>query len=168
MKKLSFSLAGLVIFLLMINGCDKESSSAGISGKITGHSDCKFSRSSGISYELADTLSCVYYLYNEISGELNIIHVNSGFNCCPGELSCEITISQDTILIREYEKEQACDCNCLYDLYITVKGVYMGNYVILFNEPYAYGMEELIFPINLAENISGSYCVARKNYPWGI
>ena len=168
MKKLSFSLAGLVIFLLMINGCDKESSPAGISGKITGHSDCKFSRSSGISYELADTLSCVYYLYNNTTKELSLIHSNSGFNCCPGKLTANITTSQDTILIREYEKEQGCDCNCLYDLYISIQGIDEGECIIRFIEPYADGMEEMIFPINLAENISGSYCVARKNYPWGI
>lgn len=166
MKSFFFGLF-VLFFLMMISGCDKENTTSGISGSITGSSDCKSIKTLGLN-DIADTLSCVDYLYDSTSHELSVIHINSGFNCCPGKLSCEITTNQDTIFVREYEKKAACDCDCLYDLFISINGVEPGVYVMKFIEPYADAAEELIFTVDLTAEISGSYCVVRKNYPWGI
>lgn len=167
MKKVLFGLNFLFFLMMIISGCDKENTTSGISGSITGSSDCKSIKSTGLT-DIADTLSCVDYLYDSTSRELSVIHINSGFNCCPGKLSCGITTNQDTIFVREYEKKAACDCDCLYDLFISIKGVEPDVYVMKFIEPYADGMEELVFTVDLTAEISGSYCVVRKNYPWGI
>jgi hypothetical protein len=83
-------------------------------------------------------------------------------------LYCKIELIGDTIQIQEYETASACRCNCLYDLDIEIEGVDLSKYQIKFVEPYAGDQAELIFWIDLTDEISGSYSVTRKNYPWGV
>lgn len=71
-------------------------------------------------------------------------------------------------MIQEYEKVADCKCECLYDLEIEVNGVDFKKYQIKFIEPYALEQDKLDFEVDLTKDSNGTYCVTRKQYPWGI
>jgi hypothetical protein len=166
---INVTLLTITAFLLII-GCkdDKVSVTSGITGSLAHNSDCKSLNSGDLKSDIADTLSCVHYSYDALNHVVLLIHYNAGFNCCPETLSCEISTSNDTILIREIEKEQACNCECLFDLDIELQGVDEDEYIVKFIEPYAEGQEPLIFEMDLTANLEGDYCVVRTGYPWGF
>jgi hypothetical protein len=168
------------IFLILITligghiiiSCDKEQyhgQQPAITGQIIKNSTCKN------NFKLAsenpvtpDTLSCTDYSYDSQNNKLTLKHINAGFNCCPEKLYCNVSLSKDTIIIHEFEKEALCDCNCLYDLDIEITGVVAKKYHIKFIEPYCGEQPQLIFEIDLSEETEGLFCVTRKRYPWGI
>jgi hypothetical protein len=110
----------------------------------------------------------VEYNYNETSNKLIFNHINAGFNCCPQGFYCNVSLKNDTIIVEEFENSSLCDCNCLYDLEIELKGVEAKKYQIKFIEPYCGNQAKLEFPVDLASLEQGSYCATRTNYPWGI
>ncbi len=161
----------LAVVMLLIPGCETERQSDEhliLTGKLLNHTDCKEFKSSRILSDISDTLSCVDYEFNPSSHKLFLKHINAGFNCCPESLYCRISLSSDTIFVQEFEQTQGCHCNCLYDLEIEINGVESKKYQINFAEPYAPKGESINFEIDLTKKITGSYCVTRKNYPWGI
>jgi hypothetical protein len=99
---------------------------------------------------------------------LTVKHINAGFNCCPDSLYCKVDLEGDTILIQELENSTLCHCNCLYDLVIEIKGIDLKKYHVKFIEPYVADQNKLLFEIDLTEDSTGSYCVTRQQYPWGI
>jgi len=170
MKSLACTALILTALILSVTGCknsDENPDPNAISGKITNQSECKNFKSAELRFTEPDTFSCALFSYDEAAHKLILNHVNSGFNCCPEEISCEVSLKNDTILIIETEKMQGCNCNCLFDLEIEVNNVVKDLYQVKFVEPYALEMTPLIFQINLNENSQGEYCVVRKGYPWG-
>jgi hypothetical protein len=159
-----FVMANLVISY----SCEKGGQTiTGLSGKLTSHTGCKSFKSTGLESDTPDTLSCVEYTLNEAENKLIIKHINSGFNCCPESLYCDIELKSDTIYIHEHETDGLCDCLCLFDLDIEITGVDAKKYQVVFIEPYALDQAELEFEADLTNNPSGSFCITRKKYPWG-
>ena len=160
-----------ILFLLIIIiavSCDKiNDDSSDITAKLISHTGCKNDLKSA-AVNTPDTLSCVKYIYDFTSGTLKLTHINAGFNCCPGKLTCTAVMHSDTIVISEYEEKADCRCNCLYDLEIEITEVNPQKYVICFVEPYAPDEEDLIFDVDLNKSPEGSFCVVRTNYPWGM
>ncbi len=168
------NIAAFILFIsavqFLLTGCrnqDENPDPGTISGKVTATSDCKNFLSGELKFAEADTFSCAHYLYNETAQVLTLNHINSGFNCCPDKISCEVSLNNDTIIITESEKKQDCLCNCLFDLDIEIQNVAQETYTVRFIEPYALDKPVLIFEMNLNENAEGEYCVVRKGYPWG-
>ena len=168
MKKTSLQVLMIACTCFLYSGCEENSEPSAISGKLTGHSDCKSFKSQMFTEDTPDTLSCISYLFDASAGKLQLTHINAGFNCCPGKLWCEISQQSDTIIIKEGEKEQGCDCNCLFDLEMELSGIEAQEYVMTLIEPYAEDQEPLIFTIDLASVTEGTHCVIRKEYPWGM
>jgi hypothetical protein len=158
------------ITLLIFAGCHNEKGpdASDITGSVTDHSDCKLFQAADLKFTEPDTFSCIYYSYDPANLKLSMQHVSAGFNCCPAEIYCEIFTHNDTIIIKELEKEQACNCLCLFDLNVEVNKVDQSKYVLKFVEPYAEGQKELIFEMDLTSVYEGEYCVTRKGYPWGF
>lgn len=135
------------------------------SGRIVSNSGClQFKSTNEIMVD--DSLSCAQYSFDAASHILHITHYNAGFNCCDLSISSEITISNDTIFIREVEGEPMCNCLCLYNLEFEISGVNPQNYVIKFIEPYCRYHDFLIFPVELSGTPSGTECVVRHFGPW--
>jgi hypothetical protein len=157
----------LLLTLSFIAGCERENRPTGISGKISSVSLCKNDKSTKMLSEIGDSQSCIQYTYNQAENMLLLKHINAGFNCCYDSLSCDITIAGDTITIEEIESQPLCNCNCLYDVDFELEGVEADNFYIRIIEPYVENMDRLSGEIDLSENPSGMFCVARNGYPWG-
>ncbi len=164
MKKSICSILAFVFLAFSFITCDNN---PGISsGVLVSHSPCKSEKLAGTDSGIPDTSSCIEYSYNTTTHELSLTHINAGFNCCPGELSCIVSLSGDTIIIHEYEEAPLCDCNCLYDLEIEIDNVNEAGYQVKFIEPYVGDQAKLEFAIDLTNETSGSFCVVRTQYPW--
>jgi len=164
-------LASKILFfsLLIIVACTKTSEDdTVVSGKITKHTGCKMFDQASATTDTSANQSCIEYNYTLTEEKVNLKHINAGFNCCPGELHCSVTLSNDTITIEESESHANCDCNCLFDLDIEVSGIEAGEYFVKFIEPYCGDQQKLEFSIDLSQSSNGIYCVERNQYPWGI
>ncbi len=110
---------------------------------------------------------CMEYEYDGES-VLLLKHVNAGFNCCP-EITANVTIENNIITIEEIELSGDCDCLCLFDMDYEIRNLQPGEYTIRVTEPYVPEGEEILeFTVDLISSPSGSYCVYRDFYPWGI
>ncbi|OGU54807.1 MAG: hypothetical protein A2V66_06875 [Ignavibacteria bacterium RBG_13_36_8] len=136
------------------------------SGRLISTTDCKQFRNIYSDIVYPPDVSCIEYEYDG-SDTLLITHINAGFNCCPGELTADITIQNNIITIEEHELEAGCRCMCLYDIVYQITDLQPGTYIIKFIEPYIGENELLEVSIDLTSTIEDNYCITRTNYPWG-
>jgi hypothetical protein len=169
MKAIYLLPIALLSVLLIVSGCEKEDNdSTSATGEVVNSSTCKNDMKSDFTFlSTPDTLSCVEFIFDETNSKLIIRHINAGFNCCPGNITCNVSQINDTIVIQEFEEAPLCSCLCLFDLDIDVNNITKQKYILKFVEPYATNLEPLIFEVNLIKDTEGSYCVLRKQYPWG-
>lgn len=173
MKRLIIPVFSLVL-LLALPACEEESESttpvpAGDpSGELTSATDCKSFMKSPLSGLGSSSESAVLYDYDADTRVLTLTHVNAGFNCCPGELTAAVTVSEGSITIVEREREAGCHCNCLFDLGIKVRNLPLGTWSIAFVEPYRHPDDTPIaFTVDLRAEPGGEHRVPRRHYPWG-
>lgn len=171
MKSYFYALLAAIALLFVASGCKNDTDDiekkkpSVVSGKLVSHTGCKVLPTDPSSYSF-DSQSCAEYSYNGATQRLVIKHVNAGFNCAPGDLSVKVSISNDTLIIQEFETMQAANCNCLYDLNIEIEGIDAKPYQIKFIEPYLGNQEQLIFGVDFSDQTEGTYCVTRIEYPW--
>lgn len=163
-------LCSLFLLIIPATSCD-DTTPSGTSGEdpsgyLLVTSGCKaFALEAGGDVPGPDQ-DCFEYSYDR-SGELSITHINAGFNCCPGEITADIDITNHVITITEHEEMQLCRCNCLFDVEYRIENIPPGLYTIRFVEPYTEeGDEPLECMINLQDDPAGSCCVTRDHYPW--
>jgi hypothetical protein len=172
MKTISRAFIMILLFPVFLCSCEKENNAnkqGEIHGRILNVSDCKSNlKSTDLQDNTPDSISCIDFTFDADSGILCLKHINAGFNCCPGEIGCAVSLSGDTLIINETESSSLCNCDCLFDLDIRISGILKKSYLVRFTEPYAYGMEALEFDIDLKDSGSGSFCVTRRSYPWGV
>lgn len=157
------SLIYFISAMVLIVSCDKNLINHN-NGELISLSSCKYDK-----FTLAENdETCIEYNYNAEDKILNLKHINTAFNCCPDKLYCDISIKNDTVIIEESERKQGCLCLCLYDIESEVYNIEAKSYILKFIEPYLGDQEELVFEIDLSFNISGTHCVERVNYPWGL
>lgn len=169
MKPFKYLIIAGISILMLAYSCENEKEKTAqltVSGKVVSRTDCKSLKSNAV-VSASDSLSCAEYSYIEAGNKLIIKHINAGFNCCPGSVYCNVTMSNDTIVIQEFESKPSCNCDCLYDLDIEIEGVASQKYHIRFIEPYCGNQEQLIFGVDLASQKEGICCVTRNQYPWG-
>lgn len=165
MRKDTLLFIPLLLLSLIFSGCEMERQQ--VTATLTDHTGCKGLKSATEDV-VPNTQSCINWSYDSSSGTLSLIHLNAGFNCCPGKLTCSVDIAGDTLVIKEKEESAMCDCDCLYDLYIDVNDLEEQDYIIRIVEPYCGDQQKLIFEADLAREPEGSYCAARSWYPWGM
>ena len=167
MKTNFFRFLAAFSLLLIVFGCKTETEGPLlVSGKLLSHTECKMAPTKD-SIFLMDSITCAEYSYNSITQHLLIKHINAGFNCAPGDLSISVCVSNDTIIIEEFESSNNAYCNCLFDLDIEIKGIEAKTYQIKFIEPYCGNQELLIFKVDFSNQTAGIVCVPRIEYPWG-
>jgi len=168
MKTFYYTVIIATFLSILMTGCKNDNSGQPVvSGKLIRKSGCLNEKSGSLLMMTPDTLSCAEYFFYPSTNKLLIDHYNAGFNCCPGDIGCNFSLDHDTIIIREFETDQPCRCNCMYNLEIELSGIESTSYQIKFVEPYCGDQEKLIFGVDLSVVTQGSYCVIRKEYPWG-
>lgn len=138
-------------------------------GTITGTYGCKGIETWGSADKTPSDQDCIEYEYD---GDVLLLdHINAGFNCCP-VIQANITVEGEIITITEnetFDNYGPCYCLCLFDVNYQIIGVEPGQYTIIVNQLYLDEGDDLLqFEVDLSAPTSGSYCVTRDHYPWGI
>ena len=163
----------LIAFLLLLTLCSCKPESENpkelnlSANFLTNNPECNHLKSAEIIRSTPNSQSCIEYYFDQSTKILLIKHLNAGFNCCPEKLWCTVAYRNDSIIIQEFEKHMGCKCNCLYDLDLEVLGVEPGNYQLRMIEPYAGNQDKIRFELDLLTQKRGTFCVTRKQYPWG-
>jgi len=138
-------------FILALASCKKEETIVRqISLTDVGFSDCKATENGTAT--TGDEQ--VEYSYEEGS-LLHFVHRNVIFNCCQSEnnLTVEVSLSGDSIIVHEFEKEPAlCNCICPYDMECTIGPLEEKQYWIIVK---AGGIETCRFPVYFFEGLEG-------------
>lgn len=166
MGKIASAFLSLLLISLLLASCEREGHH--VTASVIDHSDCKGLKSGSGVEPVPDTLSCISYSYDSFSKTMSLTHINAGFNCCPGNLTCRADIAGDTLIIRENQAHAGCRCDCLYDLEISVERLESKRYTVKIVEPYCGDQQKLIFEADLRNDTTGSFCALRKQYPWGM
>ena len=156
-------MSGLLVLVSNFSGCDRESDS-GIRVRNFANTGCKpaEARSEG---RLQDRFGPEYIEYKGMEdGYLSIKHVNAMFNCFPGELRMEATISGNEISIIEENHHETDDyisaaCECPYDLYCEVGPLTASQYtIVVYRKSYKL-REHARFGISYAKSLNGEYTI---------
>ena len=137
-------------------------------GVLTDHSDCLNLPAEDKNYDPPFNQECVEYAYDGI-GTLDLIHLNTAFNCCPDQLYGDFSFVGSWIIITETEslEEGGCACLCLFNVNYRITDLMPGVYVLRFDGLYLNGFEEpLTVTLDLTTATSGSFCEPRNLYPW--
>ncbi|MBD3178891.1 MAG: hypothetical protein GF417_04430 [Candidatus Latescibacteria bacterium] len=166
-------LLSLIFILIIPAGCSEKTPSepgnynSGPVAALVDYQGCKTEKKEGKYPEIASDRDCIEYSYDPDEQRLELIHINAGFNCCPGDISAHITISNDTITIAERESGQACKCLCLFDLSYQIENLPPSVYTIKVIQLYLQeGDQPLEFTVDLQARQSGKECLVRDHYPW--
>jgi len=65
---------------------------------------------------------------------LRFSHINTLFNCEPGEITVSVSISSDRITINENETKSLANCICPYDIVFNLGPLEYGAYTIIFQK----------------------------------
>lgn len=167
----SFAPPALAVFAVCFAAsCDDAIDPAGVGpqrpyGVVAAADGCKLFDAPAVDFDAPSNQDCVAWTY-AADGTLALKHVNAGFNCCPGTITADITISDDTITIVEREQTAGCRCLCLFDVRYKIFKLPAGVYTVTFVELYGLDDPPLAVTIDLASTPSGSFCVPRTHYPW--
>lgn len=139
MKKSILSIiCGLVLMMMGMYGC---SSDEAVQFHVREFANTGCKSMSATRGETGDsefyTLRPEYVEYKALAnGYLSLNHVNACFNCEPGELKMQATISGNEIRIVETEEYPGANCICPYDLYCEIGPLENSDYTIVFINGY--------------------------------
>ena len=124
--------------------------------KTVANSGCK---KTGNETRSADDISNPEYIeYNAMgNGYLSLNHVNTYFNCQPGELSIQATLEGNEIKILETEEQALVKCICPYDLYCEIGPLKNEKYTIVVYKKTFEDGEYARFSITYSNALSGKY-----------
>jgi hypothetical protein len=162
-----FGIIALTVVVCLAGCKTKAGETPDVVVSLMGYDGCKLMPEAGMDgLRQIPMQECLEYDYDG-RGTLVLKHVNSGFNCCPGELTADVTVIGKRIRIFEKEKEAGCHCLCLYDLDYRIENVAGGVYLVAFVCPYVEAHEEMLeVELDLSGPGNGRICVDREHYPW--
>ena len=143
MKKNLLLVMGAALMLTIgLGSCDNEdneSAKAGVQVKNFANSGCKNAGTARTR-----------------GGHLSVNHVNTAFNCEPGELKIQATLEGHNIKILETEEQSFANCICPYDLYCEVGPLSDGDYTVIICKG-SYEYEHVRFNISYKKGLSGKF-----------
>ena len=81
-------------------------------------------------------------------------HINSYFNCSPGQIIIEATLDGNSIQINEYETDHSANCICPYDLEFIIGPLRYDTYILTVKRGgLEILVEEFVFKSNLNKRI---------------
>ena len=157
MKKNFLSIiCGMALVVIGLCGCSNDGADdTQFRVKNVASTGCK---SSSAYAEMATRGENPYEEYLEYkavgNGFLSLKHVNALFNCAPGELNMQATISGNVIKILETEQQSLADCICPYDLSCEVGPLTNGDYIVIICKG-SYEYEQARFTIAYNAGLNG-------------
>jgi hypothetical protein len=115
----------LMIFFLAATSCKKEFPDNPLTIDNLTVSDCKsVGLNKGSTSPMYITLKTVndYYIQYD--------HINSWFNCEPGQITVSFEMSSDSITLDENESSSAANCICPFDVSCRIGPLQYGTYTI--------------------------------------
>jgi hypothetical protein len=160
MKKNLLLVMGAALMLTIgLGSCDNEdneSAKAGVQVKNFANSGCKNAGTARTRGGLFPGRP-EYIEYKAINdGYLSVNHVNTAFNCEPGELKIQATLEGHNIKILETEEQSFANCICPYDLYCEVGPLSDGDYTVIICKG-SYEYEYAHFNISYKKGLSGKF-----------
>ena len=138
----------LLSFSLVLISCEKSHDLKNLKIDQISISDCKTTK--GI---LLDSIK-----YKTIDNNyLSITHVNSYFNCDPGQLSVDIETQNDTVVINEAEERGLANCICPYDFNFRIGPMDYGTYNFILKKE---GLLYIRFIIDFKSKTNGGFMIA--------
>ncbi len=163
MTSRSMNVYWFYIVILFLIRCDRTDTTApGFpEGRMTAASACK---QTALNDDPKASQECIRFTFARNS-ILEIKHINSGMNCCPGSVFATVRIDGGSIVIREYEGTDAmpCDCLCLYDFDYEITGLEKSEYILNIQCPLADPFE---CRLDLEHLRTELLCIDRNRYPW--
>jgi hypothetical protein len=139
------SIAFPIIFIMLLANasCEKEDCpSEEFSVQEISYGACKSFKNSGIDEYLDLSSNTEFYLELE--------HVNSWFNCSPGQIIVDAIIENNRITVNEYCTDPSANCICPYDLNFTLGPLAYKNYRLVVKRE---GHEVLNEPFKFYKNL---------------
>jgi hypothetical protein len=69
-----------------------------------------------------------------VDGQVQVFHEGAVYNCCPERFDYAVDVVGSTILVTETEIEgEPCDCDCCFDLKVTILDLAPGTYDLNFS-----------------------------------
>ena len=181
-KGIAARLLCLTVFVTvaLVLGCDDEKApmvspdGAPPSGKLLATYGCKLFTDTKLGFAPSDK-ECLSWEYDGES-VLSLKHQNAGFNCCPDEITAQITIDGNVIRIVEDEDMTSggCYCLCLFDVNYEIEHLAPGEYQIIILGPYMSvdwgtdGVDSIEFTVDISAMPTGFECIQRNHYPWHV
>ncbi len=150
-KRVSLILTAII--LLIISGCkSSDNNKQEIEGYQHSISECR--TDSRVSQNAVAPSGKQLLSYRiDSKGNLEMTHINTILNCCPGQVSSEITTQGATIQIDEKEEQAGCKCLCNYDITFRLINVKKDTYKVAIRNYY---LHPITFTINLKEKDQGT------------
>lgn len=89
-------------------------------------------------FTLSTTAQCEFWCWNadeiqaEVEGDMvHLRHLAALLNCCPDPITYEIEVGDATIMVVEHS-QHPCDCECCYNLGVTLDDVPPGPWNVLY------------------------------------
>jgi len=121
----------VVVIFILLPSCENSYELENIKIDQISFGDCKPITKSSENTERIE--------YKTVDGNyLPIKHVNTYFNCEPGQLLVNIKIQNDSIVINEDEEQSIANCICPYDLSFRVGPMEYGTYNFIITKGYLY------------------------------
>ncbi len=163
----SILIAAIMIFFFLGCGDKSTNQQSGPALSSIAYGDCKvFIEKPGDV--IVPPVECLEYQYDG-SDTLRLTHINSLFNCCPDDLTAEITVEGESIVIIEREDltSGGCDCTCYYDVDMKITGIIPGIYAVSVYGPYQ-DTARLQLYLDLSIEPSGIFCDSSELGDWEI
>ena len=165
MNKSSIPLLTLVLVMVLVFACKKESTEPANNPEVLKVSEIIYSECLNKGTDKDQMMECTEYsVLNE--HYLKFVRTNVCFNCCYDNLIITVEQLDDfKIKITERESGMPCSCNCLYDIEYTIGPIDYGEYEITIDENY---WEPMVFDVSFDSSTGSSYCEERTGYPWDL
>jgi len=158
----------LLIETIFLIGCNSNPSSNRIEISI-GDKKCKeINRTNEYGYKLDNNHTYIFYKYKIANKTLYLQHYNVPFNCDKRGIGADISIKDNSIIVKEYHdlpEDGGERCTCLFDIYLKIDNIEPKEYNIDFiNESIS---DKISIDIDLTKKDEGIKSFKRTNYPYG-
>ena len=157
----------LFAIAIFIIGCNSNPNQNNIEIRVSNKKCNEPNRTNEYGYRLDNNHTYIFYKYNRENRTLYLHHYNIPFNCNKNGIEANVSIEDDSIVVKEYhhllesEKER---CMCLFDIYLKIDNIKPKEYSIDFiNEEIN---DRISINIDLVNNLKGIKSIEQTNYPY--